>query len=158
MLIERGDAEKRFVYGYGTDGDLAEKVYLSAFAPTVNGAPVEKPRVIRQNGQALYTYVVRTITERVASLMDEAGLAPADINWFIPHSANLRMIDAMRERLGFAREQMLTSVERYGNTSSASIPLALIEAVREGRVARGDRILIYGFGGGLTHAGAILEW
>lgn len=158
MLIERASDNKRFAFTYGTDGDLADKVYLSAFSPSVNGVPVEKPRVIRQNGQALYTYVVRTITERITALMDEARLTPADIDWFIPHSANLRMIDAMRERLGFAREQMLTSVERYGNTSSASIPLALIDAVRDGRVQRGDKVLIYGFGGGLTHAGAIFEW
>jgi 3-oxoacyl-[acyl-carrier-protein] synthase-3 len=76
----------------------------------------------------------------------------------VPHSANLRLDDALRERLGFDEAKMLTSVEQYGNTSSSSIPLAISLALKDGRIKRGDKVLIYGFGGGITYAGAIIEW
>ena len=158
ITMERGEREKLLYSISGTDGDMADKVYLNLFSPTVNGVPAERPRVIVQNGQALYAYVMKTISDHAARLLGEANLAPTDIDWFVPHSANLRMIDALRERIGVPREKVLTSVESYGNTSSASIPLALWIADREGKLKRGDKILIYGFGGGLTHAGAIFEW
>lgn len=158
MTLEPGEKEKSLFSISGTDGDMADKVYLNLFSPTVNGTSAERQRVIVQNGQALYTYVMKTISDHAARLLAEADIAPADIDWFVPHSANLRMIDALRERIGVPREKVLTSVESYGNTSSASIPLALYLAHREGKLKRGDKILIYGFGGGLTHAGAILEW
>lgn len=158
VLIEAGEKEKTLFSISGTDGDMADKVYASLFSKSVNSIPVAKERLIVQNGQALYTYVMRTISAHIGRLIAEAGMTPADIDWFVPHSANLRMIEALRERLDFPREKVLTSVESYGNTSSASIPLALWIAHREGKLKRGDRILIYGFGGGLTHAGAILEW
>lgn len=157
-LVERSESPRPFVCRHGTDGDMAEKVYLSLASKTVNGTPVEKEKLIWQNGQALYTYVVKAISEQAGRLLDEAGLTANEIDWFIPHSANLRMIDALRERIGIDKEKLLTSVERYGNTSSASIPLALWLALKEGKIRRGDKILIYGFGGGLTHAGAIFEW
>ncbi len=158
MTVEPGAQEKPLFSIYGTDGDLADKVYLNLLSPTVNGTPAERQHVIVQNGQVLYTYVMRTISEHAGRLLAEAGLTPNDVDWFVPHSANLRMIDALRERIGFPREKVLTSVETYGNTSSASIPLALWIAQQEGKLKRGDKILIYGFGGGLTHAGAIFEW
>ena len=158
ITVERGEGEKRFYSINGTDGDIADKVYASLFSPSVNGTACERQRIIVQNGQALYTYVMRTISDHATRLLSEAGIAPDEIDWFVPHSANLRMIDALRERIGIPREKTLTSVESCGNTSSASIPLALYLAHKEGKLKRGDRILIYGFGGGLTHAGAILEW
>jgi 3-oxoacyl-[acyl-carrier-protein] synthase-3 len=158
VTIERGEKEKSLASISGTDGDMADKVYANLFSQAVNGVPAERQRVIVQNGQALYTYVMKTISEHVARLLAEAKTTPDQIDWFVPHSANLRMVDALRERIGFPREKVLTSVESYGNTSSASIPLALWIAQKEGKLRRGDRILIYGFGGGLTHAGAILEW
>lgn len=158
MTVERGEREKPLFTISGTDGDMSDKVYANLLSPAVNGVPAERSRVIVQNGQALYTYVMKTISEHAARLLGEARMTPEDVDWFVPHSANLRMIDALRERIGFPREKVLTSVESYGNTSSASIPLALWIAQKEGKLRRGDRILIYGFGGGLTHAGAILEW
>ena len=87
-----------------------------------------------------------------------ANLTAADIDWFIPHSANMRIIEALCNRTGIDREKTLTSIELYGNTSTASIPLALMPALEDGRVKRGDRILMYGFGGGLVHAGTLLRW
>uniref|UniRef100_UPI000FD8D5BE 3-oxoacyl-[acyl-carrier-protein] synthase III C-terminal domain-containing protein n=1 Tax=Paenibacillus koleovorans TaxID=121608 RepID=UPI000FD8D5BE len=82
----------------------------------------------------------------------------AQVDWFIPHSANLRMIEPICEKLGFPLERTLYSLEYFGNTSAATIPLAMDMAVRDKRVKEGDRLLLYGFGAGLVQAGMLLEW
>ncbi len=157
-LMERGTKEKLFISNYGTDGQLADKVYCSQYAPSVNAVSVEKNRLLVQNGQALYSYVTKKVAININNLLNEAQLSASDIDWFVPHSANLRMLDVLREKLGFEKEKMLTSVEDYGNTSSSSIPLAIKTALDDGRIKPGHKLLIYGFGGGITYAGAILEW
>lgn len=81
-----------------------------------------------------------------------------DIDWFVPHSANLRMIEALCKRMNFPIEKTLISNEFYGNTSSASIPLAIWKALNEVEIKPGDKMLLYGFGGGLSHGGMIIEW
>jgi 3-oxoacyl-[acyl-carrier-protein] synthase-3 len=90
--------------------------------------------------------------------MERAGVSAADVAWFVPHQANLRIIDAAAKRLGFAPERTITNIESYGNTSSASIPLALFEAVEDGRVQPGDLVLCSGVGAGLTWGSALLRW
>lgn len=157
-LIEKGPVPKLFTSNFGTDGDLADKVYCTQFSSAINGIKLEKEHFIQQDGRALYAYVVKNISDQIIRLLDEAKLSITDIDWFVPHSANLRLIDALRERLGFDEPKMLTSVEQYGNTSSSSIPLAISSAINNGQLKHGDKILIYGFGGGLTYAGAIIEW
>lgn len=157
-LIEKDTVTRKFAAGYGTDGDLADKVYCSLFSSSVNGTQLKKERYIEQDGQAIYTYVVKNICDHMKTLMQEADMTVEEIDWFIPHSANLRLINALCDRLGFEKKKMLTSVEQYGNTSSASIPLSIALAQDDGRLKRGDRLLVYGFGGGLTYAGAIFEW
>jgi 3-oxoacyl-[acyl-carrier-protein] synthase-3 len=81
-----------------------------------------------------------------------------DVSWFVPHQANGRIIDAAADRLGFGNDRTLVNIDRYGNTSSASIPLALFEAVDAGRVKAGDLVLCSGFGAGMTWASALLRW
>jgi 3-oxoacyl-[acyl-carrier-protein] synthase-3 len=101
---------------------------------------------------------MENIPPTIDRILDRAALSSDEIDWFIPHSANMRMIEALCKRIGFPLERTLTSIEEYGNTSAVSIPLALIPAVRNGTIKRGDRILIVGFGGGLVSAGAVLTW
>ena len=96
--------------------------------------------------------------ERVLEAIEKAGLTPEDIRLFVPHQANLRIIDAARERLGLPWERVAVNVDRYGNTSTASIPLALKEAVDAGRIREGDHVLLVSFGAGLTWAAAVLTW
>jgi len=156
-LIEKGTETKLFASNFGTDGDLADKVFCTQFSPAVNGTKPEKSNLIWQDGKALYTHIVKNVSGHIQELLDEAHMDISDIDWFVPHSANLRMIDALRERLGFGREKMLTSIEQYGNTSSSSIPLAISLALGKGQIKHGQKALIYGFGGGVTYAGAILE-
>ena len=86
------------------------------------------------------------------------GWTMDDIDWFVPHSANMRIIDALCNNSGFPMEKTLESITIYGNTSSASIPLALHRGIREGKVKSGDKIMMFGFGGGLVYAGLIIEW
>jgi 3-oxoacyl-[acyl-carrier-protein] synthase-3 len=90
--------------------------------------------------------------------IQKAGLTPDQIRLFLPHQANLRIIDAARERLGLTWDRVEVNVDRYGNTSTASIPLALHEAVRQGRVQRGDHLLLVTFGAGLSWAASVLTW
>ncbi|KAF9141829.1 3-oxoacyl-[acyl-carrier-protein] synthase 3 protein 2 [Mortierella sp. GBA39] len=94
----------------------------------------------------------------VETLLEQAGMTPGDVNWFVPHSANFRMVESICEKAGIPVEKTLTSMEYYGNTSSVSIPLALQLGLDEGKLQNGDTLLLYGFGGGLTHAGLILKW
>ena len=87
-----------------------------------------------------------------------AGLAAADIDWLVPHQANLRIIEATAKRLGVPMERVVTTVERHANTSAASIPLALDEAARDGRIETGQRVLLLGVGGGFTWGSILLQW
>lgn len=92
------------------------------------------------------------------TLLEQAELEAKDIDWFIPHSANLRIIEVLEERTGIPVEHTLYNLEYFGNTSAASIPLALHIGIKEGKVKKGDRILLYGFGGGYVHGGIIFTW
>lgn len=158
VLIERKSSPSLFVSNFGTDGEMAHKVYCSHVSSAINGFTLEKEHFIHQDGKSIYAYVAKDISSHIRSLLDEADLSTDDIDWFVPHSANLRLIDTLCERLGFSLSKTLTSIENFGNTSSSSIPLALSTASDSGVLKHGQKVLIYGFGGGLTYAGAIFEW
>lgn len=142
---------------YGCDGEGGKFLYRTAIRDDINGI-ADDTGFLRQSGSDVYKWAVRRISEAILELLSNAGLTAADIDWFVPHSANLRIVEALCARTGIARERTLTSIETYGNTSTASIPLALQPALDDGRIKRGDRILLYGFGGGLVHAGTLLRW
>jgi 3-oxoacyl-[acyl-carrier-protein] synthase-3 len=142
---------------YGCDGEGGKYLYRTSIRHDIAGRE-DDTGLLRQSGSDVYKWAVRRISESILEMLAAAGLGPADIDWFIPHSANLRIVEALCARTGIARERTLTSIEAYGNTSTASIPLALMPALDDGRVKRGDRILMYGFGGGLVHAGTLLRW
>jgi len=144
--------------GASTDGRSGHHVYLSSLASAIRGTPITRSGKLIQNGPEVYRWAVEHVSEAVRATLDICGMAPDALDWFVPHSANLRMIAAICERAGIPYERTLTSAERFGNTSAASIPLALDLAVRNGRLARGDTVLLHGFGGGLTQAGLLLKW
>ena len=101
---------------------------------------------------------MRAVVDSATATLERAGVAAADVDWFVPHQANIRIIEAASSRLGIPPERTVVNIERYGNTSSASIPLALFEAVDDGRVKAGDLVLLSGFGAGMTWASALLRW
>ena len=142
----------------GAEGSGGQDLYLSTQATQVNGTEIKANNKIVQNGRAVFRWAVTRMSEMFEAILEKNGLSKEDIDWFIPHSANLRIIEAICQRVGFPVEKSLESLSRYGNTSSASIPLALDEAVRDGRVKKGDKLLLLGFGGGLTYAGTVVEW
>jgi 3-oxoacyl-[acyl-carrier-protein] synthase-3 len=142
---------------YGCDGEGGKYLYRTNLRHDIAGHE-DDTGLLRQSGSDVYKWAVRRISESILEMLAAANLTTDDVDWFVPHSANLRIVEALCARTGIARERTLTSIEAYGNTSTASIPLALVPALDDGRVKRGDRILIYGFGGGLVHAGTLLRW
>ncbi len=113
---------------------------------------------IHMRGRDIFKFAVRATGKAAKEVLSSAGLETADVDFFIPHQANVRIIEAAAKRLGLPPEKVLVNVDRYGNTSTASIPIALTEAVRCGKIKSGDHILMVGFGAGLTWAAAVLKW
>ncbi|HTW84391.1 MAG TPA: ketoacyl-ACP synthase III [Candidatus Sulfotelmatobacter sp.] len=139
------------------DGEAGKELYCTGLRPEISGI-VDPARRLRQNGRAVYEWAVTHVSGGIAELLTQAGLRADDVDWFVPHSANGRMIESICKRSGIPLERTLTSYELCGNTSSASIPLALAPALADGRVRAGDRVLLYGFGGGLVECGLLLRW
>jgi 3-oxoacyl-[acyl-carrier-protein] synthase-3 len=110
------------------------------------------------DGKEVFRKAVRVVVESAERAMADAGLGPDDVSLLVPHQANLRIIVAACQRLGIPEERTVVVIDRYGNTSSASIPLALHDAISNGRVHDGDHLLLTGFGGGMTWASAVLRW
>lgn len=113
---------------------------------------------LRMDGQAVFKFAVRVLSDVGNEVLAEAGLGVDQVDWLIPHQANVRILQATAKRLGISPERVVTTVDRHGNTSAASVPLALDTAVREGRIHRGQRLLLEGVGGGFTWAAVLLEY
>ncbi len=116
------------------------------------------PGTIYQNGREVYKFAVQIMGEVALRAVEAAGLTSEDIDLLIPHQANIRIIDKAAERMGLAREKVVVNLDRYGNTSAASIPLTLDEAVRAGRVKPGSLLVLVGFGAGLTWGANVIRW
>jgi 3-oxoacyl-[acyl-carrier-protein] synthase-3 len=113
---------------------------------------------IRMNGKEIYRFAVQKVPEVIEKALFRANLTVDQIDWLILHQANQRILNAVAERLNIPSEKVISNLAKYGNTSAASIPLALDEAVRDGKIKPGDRIMISGFGAGLTWGAALFEW
>ncbi|MFJ7853039.1 beta-ketoacyl-ACP synthase III [Peribacillus frigoritolerans] len=113
---------------------------------------------IHMNGREVFKFAVRQMGESSLGVLDKAGLTKEDVDLLVPHQANIRIMEASRERLGLPLEKMTKTVHKYGNTSSASIPMALVEEMEAGRIKDNDLIVMVGFGGGLTWGAIALRW
>jgi len=127
-------------------------------SPFKAGETVEKGIHVEMNGQEVYNFAVKAVTDTIGALMREGEIAGEDLAWIIPHQANARIIQAAGKRLKIPAEKFYLNIEEYANTSAASIPLALDEMNRDGKLKRGDTIMTVGFGGGLTYGGNIIVW
>ncbi|MCB1898053.1 beta-ketoacyl-ACP synthase III [Cognatazoarcus halotolerans] len=125
---------------------------------SVAGGAVTGDPFLRMDGQAVFKFAVKVLGEVAGEVLGQAGISAAEVNWLIPHQANIRIIQATAKRLGIPMEQVVTTVAEHGNTSAASIPLALDLAIRDGRVRRGDKIVLEGVGGGFTWGAVLLEY
>lgn len=157
MLVVRDERSALAGMASGSDGSAGPALYRTAMRPEIDGVRDESG-LLRQVGRDVYRWVLENIPPEIDRILDRAGMSLDEIDWFIPHSANMRMVEALCKRIDFPLERTLTSMVEYGNTSAVSIPLALIPAVRNGTIKSGDRMLIVGFGGGLVSAGAVLTW
>ncbi|MGH2512187.1 MAG: beta-ketoacyl-ACP synthase III [Candidatus Limnocylindrales bacterium] len=127
-------------------------------SPPSAGTIARGEHYIRMEGRETYRFATRTLASTALAAIDQAGLKPADIALFIPHQANIRIIEAVAKGLGLPMDRMFVNVDRYGNTSAASIPIALAEAANSGRIRVGDRIVIVAFGAGFTSGAVAIEW
>ena len=106
----------------------------------------------------MFKFAVRAMSSAIDQALADAGLSAGDIKFLVPHQANVRIIQTMARRYGFPMDRVVLNLEWYGNTSSASIPIALDELSKSGALARGDKLILVGFGGGLTYGAAVVEW
>jgi 3-oxoacyl-[acyl-carrier-protein] synthase-3 len=126
--------------------------------PSTQQTVEKKMHYVHQDGQQVFKFAVRKQTELCLKLLDRNGLKGSDIDAFIPHQANLRIINATAERLGLRSENVIVNIERYGNTTAATIPLAMNTAVEQGRLKKGSLVLMASVGAGFTVGAALLRW
>lgn len=144
-----------------SDGSMWDLLYLSGGGsrhPVSKDSIKKKLHYLRMKGNETFKIAVRTLERLVRETLNENKLKVAQLSLLIPHQANLRIIQATAERLNIPIEKVVVNIDKYGNTSAASIPIALDEAVREGRIRDGDYVLLEAFGGGLTWASALIKW
>ena len=136
-----------------SDGRYKEKLF-------VDGGPSSTRTVghLRMEGREVFRYAVGMITDVIDDALAATGLRAEDVDWFVPHQANRRIIDGSAKKIGFPPEKVIVTVDRHGNTSAASIPLALDVAVKDGRIKRGDLLMLEAMGGGFTWGSALLRW
>lgn len=137
------------------DGQYQELLYAySSVSPT---GKIEPP-YMKMQGSEVFKVAVKTLGDLVTTTLKANGLQPHDIDWLIPHQANLRIIQAIAKKLDLSMDQVVVTIQKHGNTSAASIPLALDEAVRDGRIKRGHKLLLESFGSGFTWGSALITY
>jgi 3-oxoacyl-[acyl-carrier-protein] synthase III len=144
-----------------TDPDGAYMIWLpsgGSRSPVSGQTLARGEHYVRMEGKETYRYATKTLASSALTAIERAGWKPDDIDLFIPHQANIRIIESVAKGLGLPMEKMFVNVDRYGNTSAASVPIALSEAVDSGRIKVGDRIVLVAFGAGLTSGAIALEW
>lgn len=148
----------------GSDGSGVEALYVPGggsvmpFGAYKDKIFNERLMFLKMDGQTVFKFATRTIASSMKRVVDKAGLLPEDIQLFIPHQANLRIIEAAARMMRQPLEKFMVNIQKYGNTSAASVPLAMVEAIEEGRCKPGDKISMCAFGAGLTWASAVVQF
>ncbi len=162
VLLGAGESDQGALsLGLGADGEGAELLCIAGGGSRepLSQEVIDNGRQFMQmDGRAVFKWAVRTIADTIIDTLEHANLAPSDIDLFVLHQANTRIIDSAVDNLKIDREKVFVNLERYGNTSAGSIPLALDEAIRERGIGPGDHVLLCGFGGGLTWGTAVMKW
>jgi len=153
--IQQGTREDRGILTsrLRSDGRHKDKLY-------VDGGPSTTQTVghLRMEGREVFRYAVAAVADVIEGIFQETGYSAKDIDWFVPHQANKRIIDGAAHKLGIAPDKIVMTLDRHGNTSAASIPLALADAVADRRIKRGDLVLLEAMGGGFTWGATLLRW
>lgn len=138
-----------------SDGRYA---HILSVPGSVSGGEVTGRPLLQMEGNAVFKFAVKVLGEVAEETLSAAGLERSQLDWLIPHQANIRIIEATARKLGLGMERVVTTVARHANTSAASVPLALDEAVRDGRIKRNQHVLLEGVGGGFTWGAVLLRW
>lgn len=158
VVLEASDSPPGLLsFVLGSDGSRPELLYVPGPCG-YQGSSKNGRYYLAMNGSEVFKFAVRAMSEATKQALDAAGLDIANIALLIPHQANKRIVQAVAKLLGLPGEKVFLNVERYGNTSAASIPIALCEAVEEGRLRDGDHLVLVGFGGGLSWGAIVLQW
>jgi 3-oxoacyl-[acyl-carrier-protein] synthase-3 len=162
VVLGPGNGRRTLLSTYlGADGngaDLLKQPAGGSRLPASRDTVEQGLHHVFMNGNQVFKFAVRTMGAAIFAGLKKAGLSPADIDLLVPHQANLRIIEAAAERFGLSMDRVMVNIDRYGNMSAASIPVALDEARREGRLNEGDIVVMVAFGGGLTWGSAVVRW
>jgi 3-oxoacyl-[acyl-carrier-protein] synthase-3 len=156
-VVLRRDDDRHGLRGFELGADGSGALLLSV-AAAGHGADHDEGPFVRMNGPEVYKFATRVVVDSSLRSLEAAGLGVEDVDVFVPHQANRRIIDHAARRLGLDEAKVFSNVDRYGNTSAGSIPLCLDEAWRQGRIRPGDIVLMVGFGGGLAWGSCVMEW
>ncbi|WP_336761211.1 beta-ketoacyl-ACP synthase III [Paenibacillus sp. USHLN196] len=157
--VPEGRGFKAFDLGAeGAGGSLLQMEGGGSRLPATAETVENKKHYIYMNGREVFKFAVRVMGTATIEVLRKAGMERTDVDLFVPHQANIRIIQSAMQRLELPEEKVVVNVDKYANTSAASIPLALVEAAEEGRMKAGDTVLMVGFGGGLTWGASVLVW
>ena len=161
VVLERVSEGGFLGFELGADGSGGPQLYLPAGgsrSPATAQTVAEHKHYVQMNGREVFKFATRVLVTSAEKVLAECGKTIDDVDVYIPHQANVRIIDHAAEKLGIPKEKIVVNVERYGNTSSGSIPLALADAQAEGRLQEGALVLMTGMGAGLTWGSGLIEW
>lgn len=160
-VLRASDKKGLLAFYTGSDGSKGELLKCDAVPVKelfASGEADLHKSLLHMDGKEVFKFAVTVMHETIEKLLDKTGLNINDIKYIVPHQANYRIIEATARRLKISEEKFFINLQKYGNTSAGSIPIALDEMVQKGLIKKGDKLLLVGFGGGLTWGGTILEW
>ncbi|AZO95335.1 beta-ketoacyl-ACP synthase III [Halocella sp. SP3-1] len=160
-ILQATDKGGMLAFDLGSDGSGGKSLYMpggGSLNPSSELTVKERQHYIKMEGNQVFKFAVKIMEQSSVDVLNKAGLKPEDVNLFIPHQANTRIIDAAAKRLRLTDDKVFVNLSKYGNTSSASIPLGLVEAKEKGLINEGDIIVLVAFGAGLTWASTVIEW
>ncbi len=155
VVVEPVDEGGFLGFELGADGGGGENLWLPGSGSRYFE---DSDKLVKMNGREVFKFATRVMVSSAQKVLDECGLTVDDIDVYVPHQANKRIIDHAAGKLGIPEEKVVVNVDRYGNTSSGSIPLALADAAADGRLREGELVLMTGMGAGLTWGSALIEW
>jgi 3-oxoacyl-[acyl-carrier-protein] synthase-3 len=163
LVLESAPDDAPGILGWnlGCDGSATALLEIQAGGSRLPSTPetiAAGQQFVKMQGQEVFRRAVRAVVDSAQVTLDHAGVTAGDIDWFIPHQANLRIIEAAANRLKIPMERTIVNLDRFGNTSAASIPLAITEAADAGHITDGDLVLLSGFGAGMTWGSVVLQW
>jgi 3-oxoacyl-[acyl-carrier-protein] synthase III len=161
VVVERATEEGFLGFELGADGAGGKDLTLPAGGsrmPTTAKTVASGAHYVHMNGREVFKFATRVLVSSAHAVLEQCNLSIEDVDVYVPHQANVRIIDHAVAKLGIPKEKVIVNVDRYGNTSSASIPLALADAIASGRLKQGDTLLMTGMGAGLTWGSAVMRW